>query len=82
MSLNVVAFPDQVAALDIPAALRNLADQIESGDHGSPNSLLWVVDAGMGEIKLGLLGKVGDISGTAFILAAAAQKRILAGVAE
>lgn len=54
MTLQLIQFPEHFAALDIPAALRILADNIEAGEAGL----------------------------TAHFLAAAAQKRILNGVAE
>lgn len=82
MSLNVVQFPEHHAALDIPAALRTLADNIEAGDHGDCHTLLWIIDAGDGRIDIGLMGKAGESGITAHYLAAAAQKRMLSGVGE
>lgn len=82
MTLNVVKFPDHYAALNVPESLRALADEIEAGEHGACNSLLWVIDAGDGEINLGLMGRVPDPSGTALILAAVVPKKILAGIGE
>lgn len=81
-TLNVVRFPEHFAALDIPESLRALADEIEAGEHGAAHNLLWVIDAGDGQIDLGLMGKAGEAGITAHFLAAAAQKRILSGVGE
>lgn len=82
MALQLIQFPEHFAALDIPAALRILADNIEAGEHGEAHTLLWIIDAGDGQIDLGLMGKAGEAGLTAHFLAAAAQKRILSGVAE
>lgn len=81
-NLKVVSFPEHYAALDIPASLRQLADQIEAGEHGACHNLLWIIDSGNGEIDIGLMGKTGEAAPTAFLLAAAAQKRILNGIGE
>ena len=78
--LNVVPFPEHYAALDIPAALRVLAEQIEAEEHGACHTLLWVIDAGDGRIDLGLMGKCSDPGGTAHLLAAVAQRKIEAGI--
>lgn len=82
MALQLIQFPEHFAALDIPAALRILADNIEAGEHGEAHTLLWIIDAGDGQINLGLMGKAGEAGLTAHFLASAAQKRILNGVAE
>ena len=76
MSLNVVKFPDHYAALDIPDALRVLADEIEEGEHGACFNLLWVIDAGDGAIDLGLMGKTTDAAFHAHFLAAVAMRKI------
>lgn len=76
-TLNVVKFPEYFAALDIPKALRVLADEIEAGNHGDAHSLLWVIDAGDGGIDIGLLGKVVEPGFAAYFLAGAAQKKIM-----
>jgi hypothetical protein len=80
MTLNVVPFPEHYAAIDIPEALRVLADEIESGEHGASHTLLWVIDGGDGRIDLGLMGKCSDPGGTAHLLAAVAQRKIEAGI--
>lgn len=79
-TLNVVPFPEHYAALDIPESLRVLADQIESGEHGAALTLLWVIDAGDGQIDLGLMGKAGEAGITAHFLAAVAQRKIEQGI--
>lgn len=78
--LNVVPFPEHYAALDIPEALRVLADEIEAEEHGAAFTLLWVIDGGNGRIDLGLMGKCSDPGGTAHLLAAVAQRKIEAGI--
>lgn len=80
MTLNVVPFPEQYAALDIPEALRALADEIEAGEHGAAHTLLWVIDAGDGRVDMGLMGKAGEVGYTAHFLAAVAQRKIEAGI--
>lgn len=79
MTLNVIKFPDHYAALDIPASLRTLADQIEAGEHGACHTLLWVIDAGNGQIDLGLMGKSSEAGITAHFMAAVAQRKIEQG---
>ena len=80
-AINVVEFPPHYAALDIPASLRHLADDIEAGDiGGAAHSLLWVVDAGGGNVELGIMGKVSDAGFAAYFLAGAAQKKLMEGV--
>jgi len=80
MTLNVVKFPEHYAAQNIPEALRILADAIEAGEHGAAHTLLWVIDAGDGEIDIGLLGKAGETGITAHFLAAVAQRKIEGGI--
>lgn len=82
MSLNVVKFPDHYAALDIPDALRALADEIEEGTHGACFNLLWVIDAGDNRIELGLLGKTKDSGSHANLLADAAKRKILGNIGQ
>lgn len=81
-SLKVVPFPEHFAAMNIPEALRTLAIEIEDGRHGECHSLLWVIDMGCGDINLGLLGKVPDLTGTALLLSLAVQKKVMGGIAE
>jgi hypothetical protein len=77
MSLNVVPFPDHYAALDIPDALRALADEIEAGNHGAAFNLLWVIDKGDGAINVGLMGKTTDVAFHAHFLAHVAMLKIV-----
>lgn len=80
-TLNVIQFPEHYAALDIPQALRNLADEIEAGTRGgAAHSLLWVIDAGDGAIEMGVMGKVSDAGFAAYFLAGAAQQKIMGGI--
>lgn len=78
--LNVVQFPEHFAALDVPESLRVLADEIEAGEHGACHTLLWVIDAGNGQINMGLMGKAAEAGITAHFLAAVAQRKIEAGI--
>lgn len=82
MSLNVVKFPDHYAALDIPDALRALADEIEEGNYGACFNLLWVIDAGDGAIDLGLMGKTTDAAFHAHFLADVAMRKIVGGIGQ
>lgn len=80
-TLNVIQFPEHFAAIDIPNALRTLADRIESGQMGgAAHSLLWVVDSGDGDIEIGVMGKVSDAGFAAYFLAGAAQQKIMKGI--
>lgn len=80
-TLNVIQFPEHFAAIDIPNALRTLADEIESGQMGgAAHALLWVVDAGDGDIEMGVMGKVSDAGFAAYFLAGAAQQKIMKGI--
>ncbi len=76
MSINVVKFPEHFAALDIPEALRTLANEIEAGNHGDCYNLFWAIDAGDGVIDVGLMGKSAEPAMTAHFLAAVAQRKI------
>ena len=82
MSLSVIQFPAQSAALDIPDALRALADEIEEGKFGSCFNLLWVIDAGDGTIDLGLMGKTTDAAFHAHFLADVAMRKIVGGIGQ
>jgi hypothetical protein len=78
--LSVVQFPERVAALDVPEALRGLADAIEAGEHGDAFTLLWVIDCGDGRVDMGLMGKAGEPGTTAYFLAGLAQRKIEQGI--
>lgn len=80
MTLKVLQFPEHYAALDIPASLRVLADEIEAGEHGASHTLLWVIDAGDGRINLGLMGRAAEAGVTAYFLAGLAQRKIERGI--
>ncbi len=64
------------AVFDVPASLRKLADNIEAGDFGSAYNLAWVIDCGNGRIELGVLGKLAEVSPTAYMLFGLAKHRI------
>jgi hypothetical protein len=55
MPVTLVEFPSGNLA-DIPARLRNLADQIERGEFGNVRNVVWVVATRSEEIETGLLG--------------------------
>lgn len=82
MSLSVIQFPAQSAALDIPDALRALAEEIEAGNHGAAFNLLWVIDKGDGAINVGLMGKTTDVAFHAHFMAAVAQRKIVGSIAQ
>lgn len=81
MSAHIVQFPISNIG-NIPDGLRDLADRIDSGDLGAAHQLVWVVDAGDGDIQLGLLGRSASPGAEAHLLISSAQIRILRGVAE
>ena len=71
----LVEFP-KVGVNDVPAALRNLADSIESGSYGHAHNLAWVVDCGDGNIECGLAGKSAAPGAEAHLLFAVAQRKL------
>jgi len=80
LSLNIVNFPDMPAAMDVPAALRKLADQIEAGEFGGAHNLAWVIDEGDSELSIGLMGKAAAPGAEAHLLFALAQQTIINGI--
>jgi len=78
--LKLVDFPFKPAAVDIPTALRKLADEIEAGDYNAALSLLWVIDCGNADIRAGLMGQCSDPGGVAYLLAGVAQRKIEKGM--
>ena len=81
MTIQVITFPGAQVS-DIPACLRDLAENIEAGNFGEAIALLWVLDCGDGQVEVGLSGRAGEPAPTAHFLAGAAQKRLLSGIAE
>mgnify|MGYP003402815768 FL=1 len=65
---------------DIPGMLRNLADDIESGELGNVSQVVYVLDAGEGAVDVGLLGTAAAVGAEAYLLLAAGQKHILGGI--
>lgn len=76
MTCQLVEFPPQYAALSLPNALRQLADEIEAGEYGEAHNLTWVIDCGNSNIEIGILGKCGDPGITAHFLLALGQRKI------
>lgn len=67
---------------DIPGMLRNLANDIESGELGNVSQVVYVLDAGEGAVDVGLLGTAAAAVGAeAYLLLAAGQKHILKDIA-
>lgn len=62
---------------DIPGMLRNLADDIESGELGNVSQVVYVLDAGEGAVDVGLLGMSASMGAEACLLLACGQKHIL-----
>ena len=67
---------------DIPGMLRNLANDIESGELGNVSQVVYVLDAGEGAVDVGLLGTAAAaaVGAEAYLLLAAGQKHILGGI--
>ena len=64
----------------IPGMLRNLANDIESGELGNVSQVVYVLDAGEGAVDVGLLGAAAAVGAEAYLLLAAGQKHILGGI--
>ncbi len=62
---------------DIPGMLRNLANDIESGELGNISQVVYVLDAGEGAVDVGLLGMSASMGAEAYLLLACGQKHIL-----
>jgi hypothetical protein len=78
--MNVVEIPVHSVA-DTAGALRRLADAIEAGEHGKASQVAWVVDAGGGQIDVGLIGPSGSPApDTYFLLGLAMAKFERAGL--
>lgn len=77
---KLVEFPT-TAMLDIPAALRALADGIEAGNYGQVNTLGWVIDHDEQRIDVGLAGK-SPLPGAELHLLLACGMRKLESVAD
>lgn len=66
---------------DIPGMLRNLANDIESGEMGEARQLVYVLDTGEGAVDVGLLGTAASMGAEAYLLLACGQKHILKDIA-
>lgn len=80
MTLNVVKFPDHFAAMGIPEALRELADNIEKGYYNQAFNLVWAIDCGNGRLEMGLFGASPQPALTAYFLAGLAQRKLESGI--
>lgn len=73
--LKVVEFPTS-GLVSVADGLRNLAAEIESGDHGDAHNLVWVVDCGDGVVGVGLLGKSASPGAEAYYMLGLAQRKL------
>lgn len=73
--LKVIQLPERNIQ-DIPRALRTLADEVEQGKLGDCHNIAWVVDAGGGQIEVGLLGKAAEAGITAHYLFALGMRKL------
>lgn len=76
MTLNVVQFPEQPAAQNIPNALREIAQSIEDGDYDDAHNLAWVMDCGDGRVEIGLLGPSPSPATMAYFLLGLGKRRL------
>lgn len=76
---ELVEFPGNTVA-NVPEMLRNLADDIESGELGNVSQVVYVLDAGEGAVDVGLLGTAAAVGAETYLLLAAGQKHILGGI--
>lgn len=82
MTAQLLDFPLNSSMLDIPSALRELAEQIERGEHGEAFSLMWAIDKGNSQMSLGLMGKSPQPALLAYYMAGAVQKKLLTGIGD
>ena len=77
MTAKLLEFPKIDTGInDIPQALRDMADAIERGEHGDAHNLAWVIDAGNGDIRVGLFGKTASAGADAYYLLGLGKRRI------
>lgn len=62
---------------DIPATLRNLADEIEAGDYGTVVALAWVLDAEHANVEYGVIGQLSSPDATFIALCELGKHRIM-----
>ena len=60
---------------DLPRGLRDLADEIEAGDYGTPDSLVWVLDRN-GIIDVGMIGHSPEPGAVAHLLLHMAARKL------
>lgn len=79
--MTVIAVPKIRSNLkDIPARLRDLADQIEAGKFDDAHSLAWVIDCGNSRIEIGLIGTAESPGVEAHFLYTLAAHKLVTGV--
>lgn len=66
----------QMDISDLSGALRRIADQIDSGEIEEAHNVAYVIDAGDGEIIVGLLGKAPEPGATAHLLLAMGMRKL------
>lgn len=76
---SVVELPT-IHSKDIPAQLRALADEIESGDLGTIAQLAYVMDGGQHNIQVGLMGQSDSAGAETYLLFGVGQKIMLSNI--
>ena len=78
MGVKVVPIPTNSLA-DVAGGLRRIADQIEKGEFGDAHNVAWVIDAGNGDIRVGMLGMAPEPASITHFLLALGQRRLELG---
>lgn len=73
--LKVVELP-ATEMLDVPAALRRMADRIEAGEFGDAHNVAYAVDCGDQVLEVGLLGTAPEGGTTAYYLFGRAMRKL------
>lgn len=79
MALQLISFPKKPGILDVPDALRQLAQAIEAGEYGDAHNLAWVIDRGTDIPAIGLMGKAAAPGAEAHLLFGIAQHLLVKG---
>jgi len=79
--LKVVPFPTAHEA-GVVDGLRNLANDIEAGEYGGVHNLVWVSDAGNGNLEVGLLGESSEPGTLAYFLMGLGMAKIQNAIKE
>lgn len=74
MVAEVLKLPDR-NVLDVPRALRALADQIERGDIPC-HTVAFVIDCGSGKVEVGILGPVPEVRPAAHLMFALGMRAL------